>query len=92
MSKEEANTKMNTDELLTQRKNTHGDYTDQAPVVEGIIELLRGSPNWGNLPATHRVALYLIALKIGRISTGDFNEPDHWADIAGYARLVERRL
>ena len=83
---------MNTDELLEQRKNTHGSYTEQAPIVEGIIDLIRRSPNWEYLPAFQRVAIYLIALKLGRISTGNFIEPDHWADIAGYARLVENCL
>lgn len=78
--------------LLQDRKKTHGEYRDQAPIVECIIESLRSSPNWVTLPDTHRVAIYLIALKLGRIGTGNFNEPDHWADIAGYAKLVENEI
>lgn len=80
------------EELLSERRGTHGDYRDQAPIVECIIECLRCSPNWDNLPPTHRVAIYLIALKLGRIGTGNFNEVDHWKDIAGYAKLVEREI
>lgn len=78
--------------LLQDRRKTHGEYRDQAPIVEYIIESMRGSPNWGYLPATHRVAIYLIALKLGRVGTGNFNEADHWADIAGYAKLVENEI
>jgi len=81
-----------TQELLDQRKTTHGSFTDQAPIVESIISVMRNSPNWRALPDTHRVSIYLIALKLGRIGTGNYNEPDHWADIAGYAKLIENKI
>ncbi len=83
---------MNTEKLLDERKTTHGHYPVQAPIVEGIIDLLRNSPNWATLPDTHRVAIYLIALKLGRVATGNYDEIDHWRDIAGYAKLVEREI
>lgn len=37
-------------------------------------------------------ALDMIQHKIGRILSGNPNEPDHWHDIAGYATLVENIL
>lgn len=78
--------------VLEERKGTHGDYKEQAPIVESIIDALRNSPNWATMPETHRVAIYLISLKLGRIGTGNFNEPDHWVDIAGYAQLVAKGI
>jgi hypothetical protein len=36
--------------------------------------------------------LEMIAHKIGRVLAGDPNHADHWDDIAGYARLVARRV
>lgn len=42
--------------------------------------------------APHQMeALDLIATKIARICNGDPDEPDHWTDIQGYARLASRK-
>jgi len=83
---------MSINETLETRGSVYGDYATQANVVEGIIAVIRDSTNWERLPDTHRVALYLIALKIGRICTGDINHVDSWHDIQGYAQLVEREI
>jgi hypothetical protein len=82
----------NVDDTLDERGTKYGDYGEQAAIVERLIETIRKSPNWDHMPATHRVALYLIALKIGRVCTGDVNYDDNWRDIAGYATLVEREI
>jgi hypothetical protein len=44
------------------------------------------------MTASQREALEMIAHKISRILAGDPHFADHWTDISGYARLVERQL
>lgn len=46
----------------------------------------------GKLTPEQCEALDMIQHKIGRILSGNPNEPDHWHDIAGYATLVENIL
>jgi hypothetical protein len=79
-----------TDALLTERGSTHGDFSVNADLSQRLKRILRESPGWTNLHPVHREALDVIALKVSRILSGKPYEPDHWADIAGYARLAER--
>ena len=80
------------DELLAQRKNVHGDFSDNCQMTSDFMDLLYGCPNWKNFTPLHKVGLYQILHKIGRIASGDPNYPDHWNDIAGYAIQTCKRL
>jgi hypothetical protein len=80
------------DDLLEQRGNTHGNFSDVSHITETIMGEMRNSPNWPRMPDPHRVAVFMIAMKLGRIASGDYNEVDHWRDIAGYAKLVENEI
>jgi hypothetical protein len=42
------------------------------------------------LSSTQLEALDMICSKLARIVCGDPNEPDHWHDIGGYAKLAEK--
>lgn len=42
------------------------------------------------LTATQLESLDMILHKCGRILSGDPNEPDHWRDIEGYARIANK--
>ncbi len=79
-----------TDALLTERNSTHGDFALNADFSQRFKRLIREAPGYSALHPVHREALDVIALKISRILSGCPYEPDHWADIAGYARLAER--
>jgi hypothetical protein len=79
-----------TDSILAARQTTHGDFRDHAQITQDIKHVMHASRNWIHLPATHRETFEMIAHKIGRALAGDFNFPDHYTDIQGYARLVER--
>ena len=79
-------------DTLQERGNRYGDYATQARIVEDIINTVRNSPNWERMPPYQRVAVYLIALKLGRVCTGDIEYADNWVDIAGYAQLVVNEL
>lgn len=77
---------------LDARAQTHGDYPHVARVCHNIKANLRAGARWAGTHAVHREALDMIAMKMSRIVNGDCNCIDHWRDIAGYARLVERML
>lgn len=83
---------MNTQDTLLARQSVHGDFTDNANVTEQLMEFLREAPNWKKLTAVQKVGLFQIQHKIARIMCGDYNHPDHWHDIGGYAKCVEDRL
>jgi hypothetical protein len=80
-----------TDELLTEREKTHGDFGVFAECTQQIKNAFANRAGWGNLNDCQREALDMIAHKIGRILVGDPNFRDHWDDIAGYAKLVADR-
>ncbi len=73
------------DQILTERQRTHGDFRLNAKVSQGIKQAIHWGPT--ELSDEQKEALDMIALKISRICTGDANHPDHWDDIAGYAKL-----
>lgn len=84
---------LSTDELLSQRAKTHGDYAVHALFTQGIKSVMcEDIGNWHKLSDIQRESLDMIAHKIGRILAGDPDVADHWDDIAGYARLVAQRL
>ena len=96
---------MSIESTLAERGNRYGDFTDHARLCQDLKDVMttfavvQNTPNsvavhfpWGDLPATHKQALEVIADKIARILSGDPNYADNWIDIAGYATLVANRL
>lgn len=80
---------------LNSRASTHGDFQDNSRIMQRLKFLMRtDGVNWqrGKLEEFQQEALDMIQHKIGRILSGNPNEPDHWHDIAGYATLVENIL
>jgi hypothetical protein len=83
---------------LQQRGQTHGDYTDHARISQELKatvahELdLRKSRGQPPLEATARESIDMILHKIARVIAGEWDEPDHWQDIAGYATITEKRI
>ena len=85
-------TSWDTNALLAERHQTHGSYSEHAAVTQQIKDVLRNHPGWERLSPTMRETLEMNAHKIGRIMAGNPNFPDHWEDIAGYAKLVANEL
>ena len=83
---------MEVNDILKKRGSRYGGLIDNAKVSQSLKSIFRLSKNWNNLPEDMQEALDNIALKTGRILTGDFNYDDNWKDIAGYAELVNKRL
>jgi hypothetical protein len=81
-----------TDSILAERHSTHGDYREHAHITQELKRTMHASRNWMHMPATHRETFEMIAHKIGRALAGDFNFADHYTDIQGYARLIERQI
>lgn len=74
------------DPLLQERQKTHGDFGSNARISQQIKMIYHGADYYKYKPE-HKEALDMIALKIGRILSGQSNFKDHWDDIAGYAKL-----
>lgn len=87
-----------TDNLLAERGKTHGHIEDNAYFTEELGKIASGrAPKlgksiWWEMSSTPRLCLWMVLHKIGRILSGNWREPDHWRDIAGYATLVADRL
>jgi hypothetical protein len=74
-------------DILDQREATHGSYADTAEVAQLLKLVIHRDPcQPKSFP--HYESLDMIATKMARILTGDANEPEHWLDIEGYARLA----
>lgn len=91
---------MEPDQIIVERNKIHGNFNSNSMISQAIKALFGGGilvnvqvpTHWQMLSAIQKEALEMIALKLSRIVTGNPNEPDHWNDIAGYARLVAREL
>ena len=77
---------------IDERHETHGDYANSAQVSQQLKNTIHNAHNWHRLSNDKREALDLIMTKISRIMSGEPNEPDHWLDIEGYARLARERV
>ena len=78
---------MNIDDLLRDKETTHGHFDDTATIAQTLKAVMRRGKNWESLANPSKEALELIATKVARILNGDATDPDHWNDVAGYARL-----
>lgn len=71
----------------TTKVKTHGDFKNTAETSQNIKSVMMAGKNWDKLNNSQREALECVAMKIGRILSGDHNFRDHWDDIEGYAEL-----
>ncbi len=80
------------EDLLGEREETHGDFIVQAEAAQRMVECVSRSEGWSRLAPWMRYGIQMILMKVARIVHGDCREPDHWRDIQGYSRLIEREL
>lgn len=80
------------DSTLKARGNTHGDFSTNSRTSQDLKQIMRLTPNWARLSVWQQECLDMTCHKMGRIGAGDFDELDHWRDIAGYNMLVADRL
>jgi hypothetical protein len=81
-----------TDQILSEREQTHGLFREVAGYSQAIKNVMRTSRNWNRLDVAQAQALEVVADKVARILCGDPSFLDHWQDGAGYFELVVRDL
>jgi nucleoid-associated protein YejK len=79
-------------EVLEQRGDAYGDYSEQAHLAQVLKDCIRNSPTYPDMLAIERESLEMICTKLSRILTGSPHHEDSWVDITGYAQLVVDRL
>jgi hypothetical protein len=82
----------NINDTLNERAKTHGDFRENGRIMQMLKDASKTGKNWTFLTDDKKEAIEMILHKIGRILSGNPDEPDHWKDIAGYATLVENIL
>lgn len=75
------------EDLIAERKETHGDFSLCAEVSQDILRALRKGPKFKDLSDAQVESLQMIAHKLHRIVCGDPDHKDHWEDGAGYFTL-----
>lgn len=86
------------DALLIERGATHGNYDDHARITQRLKNVIDDELRHRSLRCQECLssgaieALDMISHKIGRIIAGQWDFPDHWEDIAGYALLPVRKI
>lgn len=81
------------DQLLRERGETHGEFTDVAHFSRSLKAVVReATDSEKHYSEIQSEALEMIAHKIARIYAGNPDCEDHWRDIAGVATLVADRL
>lgn len=80
------------DETLAERGEHYGDFKETFAVIQRIKAALQTGSGWHAMSMERREALEMIAVKMGRLVSGDSGHADSWHDVAGYARLVEQDL
>ena len=81
-----------TDQILSDREQTHGLFREVASYSQAFKNMMRTSRNWQRLDVAQAQALEVVADKVARILCGDPSFLDHWQDGAGYLDLVVRDL
>lgn len=81
-------------QMLEERGSRYGTFVGHAQVTQELKLVIYSSlaSRKKHLEFDQQEALDMICHKIGRIVNGDPNYDDSWADIAGYAELIVKRL
>lgn len=70
----------------------HGDFTDVAEFVQGVLDLAEKLPGYRRASPVVREGFRMIVHKLARIASGDPFLPEHWEDICGYGQITLDRL
>lgn len=86
------NTGMDIHEVLEQRGNRYGEYSDVSDAAQQFKDIVRGRIAWKHMEPYMQESLDMICNKLSCIINGDPYYDDSWRDIAGYAQLVVNEL
>lgn len=79
-------------DTLTERNNTHGDFTENSRVAQQLKSVVRHTRNWSDIPPYMREEIEMRCHKLARRLAGNWQEPDHIFDEIGYLQLSLDRL
>ena len=71
--------------IIRERAKTHGEYNRTARLAQDLKTRIRAEDH--RLSHAQLEALEMICVKMARIVCGNPDEPDHWIDVCGYAKL-----
>lgn len=77
---------MDTADLIAEKAKTHGDFPRTADLAVRLATACAPKPD--DEPRVLQHAREMICVKLARIASGDPLAPEHWDDVAGYAKLV----
>jgi hypothetical protein len=86
------------DDILAERKQTHGRFEDVAYLTEalartfGLHDPTLFEDEYRSASSMKKKAIYMLFSKLARIRCGDSDFLDHWDDLAGYPKLVSNYL
>ena len=81
---------MSVDEILAERDKTHGNWQKQAQLAQSLKNCVRlAQEPLRTLSKGQMEAIEMILVKVSRAVCGNPNEPDHYDDIIGYAKLAK---
>lgn len=75
-------------DVLDERENTYGDFSELARAIQAFKAVLRASPAWPAMTAIQREVMDMDAVKNCRIMYGNPMHMDNWRDKAGYSTLA----
>ena len=79
-------------DVLSERKQTHGDFSENARIAQNLRNVIAEAKNYESLSDVQKEAIHNIVSKLSRILCGDADHEDNWIDIAGYSTLVVNEL
>ena len=79
---------MTVENILSERENQYGNYSEVAKITQGIKEQLLTGRSYEKLSDEQKLSLDMIANKMARAVNGDVNLIDNYLDICGYSQLV----
>lgn len=86
-------------DLVGSRGEAHGDFAEKAATVQALKEVVRTALEHRNshdervqIPPFIVEMLDSMIVKMGRVLHGDWREPDHVLDMAGYAWIAYTEL
>lgn len=79
---------MTVENILSERENQYGNYSEVAKITQGIKEQLLAGRSYEKLSDEQKLSLDMIANKMARAVNGDVNLIDNYLDICGYSQLV----
>lgn len=78
--------------VLAERESTHGSFSENSEISQGIKELLRMGRSYHKMNPMMKETVDMIAHKLSRAVSGDPYYRDVWTDLTGYPALVDNFL